>query len=302
MSKIKRAVLCALALIFITALFYIAFVFNEEKEFYTHNNYVFKADETLNLHNVDRFSSATNEIYETHIKGVSDNYYVSVIPDKAYFAKDIVPNADAKEIAESFASSLTGAKYIDIFSDLSLESYYKTDPHWSQDKLLPVCDSLFLGMGLSASDTIYQDVTLEPFFGTYKRQSPTDMGHEELVYLNSIYTETAEVNNLEKPEFNEVYDLEGFYSNDGYNLFLSGATAFSVIENEHAKTDKELIIFRDSFASSLAPLLLENYKSISLVDLRYFQTALLGDYVDFENKDVLVLYSTTILNSNIIFR
>ncbi len=301
MSKIKRAVLCVLALIFITALFYLAFVFNEEKEFYAHHNYVFKADD-LRLDNVERFSNTTNEIYEEYVKDKADNYFVSVIPDKAYFADGKVPSANAKEVAQNFVSNLTGAKYIDIFDDLSLDSYYKTDAHWSQDKILSVCDTLFLGMGFNKSETIYQNVTIKPFYGTYKRQSPTDMGYEELVYLQSIYTQTAKVDNLEKPQFDEVYDIEAFSSNDGYNLFLSGATPLTVIENEHANSDKELIMFRDSFASALAPLLLENYKNITLIDLRYFQTQFLNDYVDFENKDVLVMYSTTILNSDIIFR
>ena len=34
-------------------------------------------------------------------------------------------------------------------------------------------------------------------------------------------------------------------------------------------TDRELVIFRDSFASSLAPLLMEQYAKITLVDIRY---------------------------------
>ena len=61
-------------------------------------------------------------------------------------------------------------------------------------------------------------------------------------------------------------------------------------------TDKELIIVRDSFGSSLAPLLAEGYKSIYVVDIRYVMPDMLGMFIDFEGKDVLFMYSALILN------
>ena len=70
------------------------------------------------------------------------------------------------------------------------------------------------------------------------------------------------------------------------------------MENPDAETDRELILFRDSFGSSIAPLLLHNYKKITLVDTRYVRPSLLGKLVDFEGADVLFLYSTLILNQS----
>ena len=59
------------------------------------------------------------------------------------------------------------------------------------------------------------------------------------------------------------------------------------------------MIFRDSFTSSLAPLLLETYSKITLVDTRYVQTAMLGYFLDFTNQDVLFIYSTGLLNNSL---
>lgn len=70
------------------------------------------------------------------------------------------------------------------------------------------------------------------------------------------------------------------------------------IENRHAHTDKELIIFRDSYGSSLAPLLLEEYQQLTLIDLRYITTEKVGELVDFNDQDVLFLYNTLILNNS----
>jgi hypothetical protein len=89
---------------------------------------------------------------------------------------------------------------------------------------------------------------------------------------------------------------------DAYDVFLSGATALTTIENPHNVTGKELIIFRDSFGGSIAPLLLEEYSKITLVDTRYINSVLLPDYVDFHGQDVLFLYSTLVVNSSNILK
>ena len=58
------------------------------------------------------------------------------------------------------------------------------------------------------------------------------------------------------------------------------------------------MIFRDSFGSSLAPLLIEGYEKITLVDIRYMHSNLLPNYIEFTDQDVLFLYSTMVLNSS----
>ena len=89
-------------------------------------------------------------------------------------------------------------------------------------------------------------------------------------------------------------------SSDKYDVYLSGATPLITIENKDGSNEKELLLFRDSFGSSIAPLLLENYKKITLIDLRYISSSILDKYVDFENQDVLFLYNTLIVNQNIL--
>ena len=62
------------------------------------------------------------------------------------------------------------------------------------------------------------------------------------------------------------------------------------------------MIFRDSFASSLAPLLAEGYSKITLVDIRYLSPVLLGRFVDFHGQDVLFIYSTLVINNSTIIK
>ena len=57
-------------------------------------------------------------------------------------------------------------------------------------------------------------------------------------------------------------------------------------------------MFRDSFGSSMIPLLLKDYKTVTVVDIRYIAADYLDSFLDFHGQDVLFLYSTLILNSS----
>ena len=81
-------------------------------------------------------------------------------------------------------------------------------------------------------------------------------------------------------------------------MYLSGARSLLTIENPNAATGRELILFRDSFGSSIAPLLVSDYAKVTLVDLRYIQSDYLGQFLTFSGQDVLFLYSTLVLNSS----
>ena len=92
--------------------------------------------------------------------------------------------------------------------------------------------------------------------------------------------------------------MEKLAGTDSYDVYLSGAQALLQIENPNAETDRELVVFRDSFGSSLVPLLMQDYKTVTLVDIRYISSRLLGEYLTFQNQDVLFAYSTLVLNSS----
>ena len=90
---------------------------------------------------------------------------------------------------------------------------------------------------------------------------------------------------------------EKFGGIDPYDVFLSGALPLISIENKENGTGRELLLFRDSFGSSIAPLLLEGYSKITLIDLRYISADILGKYIEFKDQDVLFLYNTQVINN-----
>ena len=86
-------------------------------------------------------------------------------------------------------------------------------------------------------------------------------------------------------------------------IYIVSAGPLVTIESENAKTDKELIIFRDSFSSSIAPLFTGAYKKVTLIDLRYMPSMLLNEFVEFKaGQDVLFLYSASLYNSSMLLK
>lgn len=85
-----------------------------------------------------------------------------------------------------------------------------------------------------------------------------------------------------------------------YDLFLSGSRSLLRIDNPDALSDRTLVVFRDSFGSSIIPLLAESYRTVYAVDIRYLASDRLGRVVEFpDDADVLFLYSATVLHNSI---
>ncbi len=244
-----------------------------------------------------------NKLYNQYLKEM--NVYYSIIPDKNYFlaAKNGYPSVDYKEFENYLTSTVnSNMKYISLFDSLQESDYYATDIHWRQEKISKVVEKLGNEMGFSVNNN-YTLHELSPFYGVYYGQSALPIESEKLYYLTNEAIENARVYELNEKtltmEESQIYDENDFENIDPYDVFLKGPRPLFVIKNENATTDKELILFRDSFGSSLAPLLVESYRKITIVDLRYIGSPLLKDYVEFnDGQDVLIIYCTDILNDS----
>lgn len=275
-----------------------------------------------------------NRLYKNYLSHM--NVYYSIIPDKNYFLaeKNGYPHMDYEKFLQTVKDNINAnIKYIDIFDSLDINDYYTTDIHWRQECLGKVTNKILKDMigtnSLATNQTndensanaineqidFEKDYTgneLSPFYGTYYGQSALPLDAETLYYLTNnnlnnvtvkILNEKALVENKIVFEEKQMYDLEAFEGIDPYDVYLSGAKAIITLENPNANTDKELILFRDSFGSSLAPLLTSEYSKITLVDLRYIASPLVKNIVEFkEGQDVLILYSTEVLNNGSILK
>jgi hypothetical protein len=124
------------------------------------------------------------------------------------------------------------------------------------------------------------------------------MPGEDLFLMQSEVLENCRVQDKETGKYVPVYNPEDLNNSDLYDIYLGGAKPLLVIENRNAKTGKSLVVFRDSFGSSLTPLLVQDYRTVTVVDIRYINPTILINYLRFTNQDVLFLYSSLVLNSS----
>ena len=235
-------------------------------------------------HAAERFST----VYETYFANAGANVYYSVVPDKNYFLAEQngYPAMDYELLTDTMRAGMTFAEYIDIFDTLSLDMYYRTDTHWRQECLLPAAQTLCQAVDVSSA-----------FRGVYAGQYALPVEPDALRYLTNGTIAALRVYDYETGAEIPVYDLTLAAGRDGYEMFLGGTKALLTIENPNAETDRELVIFRDSFGSSIAPLLAQGYAKVTVVDIRYMAPALAGRFVDLSQADdVLFLYSTGVLN------
>lgn len=267
---------------------------------YMADGFAAKLDTVLNEGSIDYAVGRFRYLYENFIAQTDAKVYLSVIPDKNCFLAGAngYPALDYEALVESLREQTEFAEYIDLFGALTIENFYRTDSHWRQETLLPVAEKLASAMGASLGGEYTEQTLSVPYYGVYYGYAALPMEPDELVYLTSEALEGCTVYNYETGKAGAVYDLEKGLGNDPYELFLSGSISLLTIENPNAETQRELIVFRDSFGSSIAPLLAEGYAKVTLADIRYLPSSQMGKLLDFGNSDVLFLYSTSVLNSS----
>lgn len=261
-------------------------------------------------------------IYHSYLEEQKSRCYFIPVADKNLFLakQNGYLSMDYDALFSFFQERITFAEYVDITPFLSLEDYYKTDTHWRQEKIVDIAEYLKAVLEQKMGEQLQiesikkkaeeklKDYTLEkletPFYGVYHGQSALPIEPETIYYLNSEVLENCTVTSYDTgmPRESAIYTLEKAEGKDAYEIFLSGANALLVIENEMAEEEKELLVFRDSFASSLVPLLADAYSKITVIDTRYVKSDVLGKFIDFHGQDVLFLYSTLILNDSLALR
>ena len=121
----------------------------------------------------------------------------------------------------------------------------------------------------------------------------------KVLRIKSQLLQQCKVYDYESGKYGDVYDMGKLDSRDLYDVFLSGSRSLLTIENPNAATDRELVVVRDSFGSSMVPLLVQDYAKVHVIDIRYVNLEVVDKFLDLSGqKDYLFLYSTLVLNNS----
>lgn len=261
---------------------------------YEAQGHIAKSDYPMNTKMLDHCIEIFQKVQKQYLK--ENNIYMAIVPDKNYYlAKENgYLSLDYEELSRYMQKEMDFAEYIEIADLLEASDYYKTDSHWKQECIVDVAKRLAEKMGVSVEQEYQEQILENPFYGVYVGQSALVHEPDTITYLTNEMIENVEVEGAKA-----VYDIGKSKGRDPYEMFLSGNQSVVTMKNPLNTTGRRLIVFRDSFGSSIAPLLVEGYSEIVLIDLRHISSDLLGEFVDFEDADVLFLYSTLLLNNSL---
>ncbi len=270
--------------------------------YFKHGEHVGKLEESINGESISHFAEAVGIMYCKYFSG-NDSVFYTVVPDKGYFlaSKESYPSMDYEKFLSILAKKLpSGIEYIDILDTLTLDDYYKTDIHWSSERLAETVKVIADKMGI-LSRLSFEHETLkltDAFKGVYNGQAALPLSPETVRYITSPEIEGAKVT-VELTPVDGIYNKEYMTDINGYyTYFLYGSKSYITVENPMAAAASELVLIRDSFGSAIVPWLVEAYSRITVLDIRYISPHTLGAFLTNSDADVLFLYSTSIINDS----
>lgn len=269
----------------------------DSNNIYEYDNKLIEQIYPLNEKSVYNITKKINQINDKYLDETNKVYY-TIVPDKNYFLNNNHLKLDYQKLQNIMAENLEWAKYINILDCLDLSCYYSTDSHWKQENLKKVVERIATNMNFKLENK-YEEKKVADFKGVYAGQFLIGMKSDEIRILTNELLDNCIVYNYETNNKTKIYDMEKIHVADKYDIYLSGAVSLLTIENPRGNKDKQLIVFRDSYASSLLPLLIEEYSNITVIDTRYISQNILDEYIEFNNKDVLFIYSTLLINNSV---
>ncbi len=272
--------------------------------YYMHNGFISKRGEKPKQKQIDYAIKHLNGIIEKYLG--DSNCYFAIIPDKEVYAglETGFDFTNYEKIEKLMLEGLENVQYIPLFDKLELSDYYYTDTHWRQEKITDVAQYIInqIDKDIVLSDEYTQNV-LSGYYGVLSDQSAFKTKSEDMIYLTNdvldkIYMTSPEFEGQKAVYQTQLFEAEG----DPYDLFADGAKSILTLHNPSVDNNKELIVFRDSFGSSIAPLFAQGYSKVTLIDLRYVSSQIMDNFVDFNGQDVLFLYSSSLINSAMLLK
>ena len=262
--------------------------------------------------------SAINKFVTTHPDIPS---YFMLVPNAQEIYSDKLPPfaevGDQKEFINMFYGLLEGfAGTVDAYSVLEENKdsyiYYRTDHHWTSYGAY--LGYLAAGAQLGYSPIDVSNFTIEhasyDFNGTLFSKTLDNGVTSDIIdyyFLTenepevrvSVYDDyNASSGKVIYKEYDSMYFREYLNVKDKYSSFLGQNSPIVTVESKNAKSDKSLLVIKDSYAHSLVPFLTKEYSKVTMLDLRYINVDF-QMYVPLEDYDqILFTYNVITLSED----
>lgn len=170
--------------------------------------------------------------------------------------------------------------------------YYHTDHHWTTLGAYYGYEQWCKESGITpvALSDMEQTLLTKDFLGTISSKINFAMKADEMYRFEPKGADyTAAYMNRE--EENTLYDEEALKIKDKYAYFLKGNNGIVTITNHSMEEGETLLVVKDSYANCFLPMIASHYKTVYVVDLRYYSNLLSESVAEWEIDDLLILYN-----------
>ncbi len=250
------------------------------------------------INTINKFNEAVKNIdVDLMLVPTACTIYDDKLP---YYHKNIGQLEDLNNIYSSVSTN-----NIDVYPSLMLhrdneQLFYKLDHHWTTDgayyAYVKYCEHKnFTPVAKEKFDI--REVT-DNFKGTiYSKLNDYSLDGDIIKVYGQDNDLTVNYDN--KKTTKSLYNMDYVNKKDKYSLFLDNLHSYIEITNNNIKTNRELVIIKDSYANSFIPFLVNHYKKIYVFDPRSYK----GSISDFVNKhsnvkDVFMLYNMNTIDQD----
>lgn len=230
------------------------------------------------------------------------NVYAMLVPTAADILADKLPPFTSEYDQEALLNhiaAMLGDNFIDTREELMQHKdeylYYKTDHHWTalgayyayrawaQAQKIPVREQEDYKISTGS----------EEFYGTLYSKVNIQMPADTVLLYEDGRSYRVEYDMDGKPQ-KSMFSMKRLSEKDKYMVYLDGNHALTQIQQQgQKKTEKKLLVIKDSYAHTFVPFLAQDYDEVIMVDFRYNKMPVSMIIENYGITDILVLYNAT---------
>lgn len=260
---------------------------------------MFKKNPEAEQRYADALNSIRNNIPDTVAM------YSMLIPTQLEFCEPFYASAEDSQYdaIASVDSKLININTVDAYGKLAAASmtgdgylYFNTDHHWTMDGAFCGYEAFAETTGaLKYEKEWFMKKTMpEPFYGSLYLKAKSQLLHDTNDTMS--YYDVAEAGNytmtMRAEDGITVYGTQSPVfntENNNYNIFFGGDQPLMEINNNNLPDGKTIVIIKDSYANALLPWLMNNYKTMVVIDPRSFGGNLLDEIQRYNADEVAVI-------------
>lgn len=273
------------------------------------NHFLFEKPSAYDKKLVKKTAAAINAVTANNRKISS---YIAIAPNSTEILRDLLPdnapNTDQQKQIKKIYSKLQGINCIDLVAPLKKSKnpeklYYRTDHHWTYSAAKKAFKMISSEMKLDSSKIKYRSMAVTNSFRGTMASSSGVFRASDTIKITVAEPEPKYV--VSYPEENKksssVFDKSKLDTNSKYEVFFGGN--FPLVKIDTAvKTNKTLLVIKDSYANCVIPMLIPYYKTIVIIDPRYYADNIQETIEKESVTDMLWLYNAdTFLNDTSIY-